>query len=94
MSFPLTHLYLDEIRSYNKNTKQNLQKLVRYQQCEILRIEANAATTSKRLFILRSILLEPFTDYKLESNKRLPPNKFHNTDYSNNKNYILSSKLK
>ena len=94
MSFPLTHLYLDEIRSYKKETKQKMQKLVRYQQCEMLRIEANAATASKRLCILRSILLQPFTDYKLESNKRLPPNKFHNTDYSNNKNYILSSKLK
>ena len=60
----------------------------------MLRIEANVASASKRLCILRSILLQPFTDYKLESNKRLPPNKFHNTDYSNNKNYILNSKLK
>ena len=86
VSFPLSHPYLDEIRSSKKDSKEKLLKLVRYKQFEILRIEANAATACKRLLILRSILLQPFDYFKSEPNKRLPCNKFHNIDYINTKN--------
>ena len=86
VSFPLSHPYLDEIRSSKKDSKEKLLKLVRYKQFEILRIEANAATACKRLLILRSILLQPFDYFKFEPNKRLPCNKFHNIDYINTKN--------
>ena len=51
----------------------------------MLRIEVNDATACERLCIWRSILLQPLTYFKLESNKRLPSNKFHNTEYINTK---------
>lgn len=58
---------------------------------EMLRIEVNDATACERLCIWRSILLQPLTYFKLESNKRLPSNKFHNTEYINTKSNILNS---
>ena len=82
VSFPLSHPYLDEIRSYKIDSKESLQKLLRCKQFEMVRIEANAATAcKKKMHILTSILLQLFTYFKLESNKRLPSNKFHNTNY-------------
>ena len=84
VSFPLSHPYLDEIRSYKIDLKERLQKLLRCKQFEMVRIEANAATVckkKKKMHILTSILLQLFTYFKLESNKILLSNKFHNTDH-------------
>ena len=49
-------------------------------QFEMLRTEARAATGCERRRILKSILLQPFTYYKLDSNKRLKSSQFHKTD--------------
>ena len=67
-----------KLEDSKEDSKEKLQKLVRYKQFEILRIEANAAIACKRLCILRSILLQPFTYFKVEPNKRLPCNRLHN----------------
>ena len=82
ISFPFGHPFFEEIRQYKKDLKD---KMINEKQFEMLRIEAQAATACKRLRILRFILLQPFTYYKLDSNKRPTSSQFHKTDFINTK---------
>ena len=53
------------------------------------KMEVKASANCERLRILRSILLQPFTYFKPESNKRLSTNKYCNSDCINTKKYVL-----
>lgn len=91
VSFPFGHPYLEEIRKYKKKVKYKMQKVIKENQFEMLRIEAKAATRCERLRILRSVLLLPFTYYKLDSNKRLSSSQFNKTGIINTNYYTLNS---
>ena len=80
------------VMKMRKEVKDNMQKVIKENQFEMLSIETKAATTCEWLRILRCILLQPFAYYKLDSNKRLWSNsQFNKTDFINTKSYILSS---
>ena len=59
----------------------------------MLRIEAKTATTYEGLLISRSILLQPFTYYKLDSNIGVSFSQFDKTDFTNTKGYLSNSHL-
>ena len=61
MSFLSGPPFPEEIRKYKKKMKYKIQKLVKKNQFEMLRIEVMAVTACEGLGILRSILLQRFT---------------------------------
>lgn len=62
-----------------------MQKLIKEKQFEILKTEANETIACDQLCIYRSMLLQPFSYYKLDSNKRLQSSQFHKRDCINTK---------
>ena len=81
VSFPFGHPYLEEIRKCKKDVKDKMQKVIKENQFEMLRNETKAVTVWERLRILKSILLQPFSYYKLDSNKRLSSSQYNKTNF-------------
>ena len=56
----------------------------------MLKLENMADLKNERLRILRAILLQPITYYKLDSNKRLLPENFNKGIYNTTKDIVFS----
>ena len=57
----------------------------------MLKMEVKASASCKRWHIVRSVLLQPFTYFKLESNIRRHSDKYCKNSYINTENHILDS---
>lgn len=57
----------------------------------MLRLENTAAAKNERLRVLRMILLQPVTYYKIGSNKSLQQRKFTGITFVSTKEYVLNS---
>ena len=56
----------------------------------MLKIEVDAVSRNERLRLLRSVLLQPFTYYNIDSEKRPLQTRFSKRDYTSTKDYILN----
>ena len=72
----------------NKRIQRKIHKIVQHQKFDLLKMKALAVTNCKRLLILRSVLLQWFTYFKIHSKKR--PNLLKK-DFTTTKYYILNS---
>ena len=68
-----------------------MQKVLRDKKYGMLKIEAKAASTCERIRVWRSIWIQPFAYYKLNSNKRILSNQFGKNDFTSTRDYILNS---
>lgn len=58
----------------------------------MLKLENKAALKNERLHILKEILLQPITSYKIDSSKMLQHANFSKSSYTTTKDYILNSR--
>lgn len=81
--FLFGHLHLEEIRKYQKDAKDKMQKVIKKTnlKCSEMKLRRN----------LMSILLQPFTYYKLDFNNRLSSSQFNKLNFINTKDNILNS---
>ena len=57
----------------------------------MLKIDVDAISRNERLRLFRSILLQPFRYYKIDSNKRPLWSNFSKRGYTSRKDHILNS---
>ena len=88
VSFSYGHPLLTTFRKYKKEIKDTMHRVIKDRKFRMLKIEAKVASSCERVRILRSILLQRFTYYKLDLNKRLPLRQSGKSDFINTKNYI------
>ena len=72
VSFLYGHPLLADIRKYKKEMKDKIHRVIKDQKFEMLKIEAKGASRYEYLPRLRSIMLQRFTYWRLDSKKRLP----------------------